>query len=293
MADKKSSLIKIAQSVLDVQNQSIKVTIPPIEIEPPVGGATEAKQTAQIAELQEIKGQVDGLESSLISVDSKLSRLNIVGSGAGATALRVQLADESLTALENINVTVTNTALEITNDAGSPIPVSGTVTANTGLTQPLTDAQLRASAISVTGTVTANTGLSQPLTDAQLRSSAVPVSVASLPLPSGAATEASVQRLNSASLVRNSYSSTSVTTSAYVQLVASVASAVKEIEIFDSSGESLVLALGASGSESDKVYVFPGGNGRIPMQIAVGQRLSIKAVSANATSGELLINFYG
>lgn len=43
----------------------------------------------------------------------------------------------------------------------------------------LTDAQLRASAIVVTG----------PLTDAQLRASAVAVSMASLPLPAGAATE--------------------------------------------------------------------------------------------------------
>jgi hypothetical protein len=80
------------------------------------------------------------------------------------------------------------------------VPVSGTVTANTGLSQPLTDTQLRASAVPVSGTVTANTGLSQPLTDSQLRATAVPVSgtffqatqpvsADSLPLPSGAATE--------------------------------------------------------------------------------------------------------
>jgi hypothetical protein len=99
----------------------------------------------------------------------------------------------------------------------TPVPISGTVTANTGLSQPLTDSQLRASAVLVSGpltdvelratpvpisgTVTANTGLSQPLTDAQLRASAVPVdgsgvtqpiSAASLPLPTGAATESSL-----------------------------------------------------------------------------------------------------
>jgi hypothetical protein len=80
------------------------------------------------------------------------------------------------------------------------VSVSGTVTANTGLSQPLTDTQLRASAVPVSGTVTANTGLSQPLTDSQLRATAVPVSgtffqatqpvsAAALPLPSGASTE--------------------------------------------------------------------------------------------------------
>lgn len=50
----------------------------------------------------------------------------------------------------------------------------------------LTDAQLRAAPVPVSGTVTA-TG---PLTDTQLRASAVPVSAASLPLPTGAATDA-------------------------------------------------------------------------------------------------------
>ena len=61
------------------------------------------------------------------------------------------------------------------------VPISGTVTANTGLTQPVTDTQLRASAVPISGTVTANTGLTQPLTDTQLRATAVPVSIASLP----------------------------------------------------------------------------------------------------------------
>lgn len=51
------------------------------------------------------------------------------------------------------------------------------------ITQPLTDAQLRASSVPV------STGLN-PLTDAQLRAAAVPVSLASQPLPTGAATEA-------------------------------------------------------------------------------------------------------
>lgn len=51
--------------------------------------------------------------------------------------------------------------------------MSGTV--STGLLQPLTDTQLRASAVSISGTVTANTGLT-PLTDTQLRATPVPVS---------------------------------------------------------------------------------------------------------------------
>lgn len=100
-------------------------------------------------------------------------------------------------------------------------------------------------------------------------------------------------RLNSVTLYRNDYTITPVTTGAYVQLIASMPAAVKEVEIFDSSGETLVLAIGGAGSEVNKVYIFPGGNGRIPLQIAATTRLSVKAVSNNATSGELTINFYG
>lgn len=82
-------------------------------------------------------------------------------------------------------------------------PVSGTVTANQGaagvawpvdasgvavpVTGPLTNAQLRASAVPVDGSA-----VTQPV------SGTVAATVASLPLPSGAATEATLKRVNGA-----------------------------------------------------------------------------------------------
>jgi len=90
------------------------------------------------------------------------------------------------------------------NDAGGSLTVDGTVAVTGALTNtelratavpvsgPLTDTQLRATAVPVSGTVTA----SGPLTDTQLRASAVPVSAASLPLPTGAATETTLSALN-------------------------------------------------------------------------------------------------
>lgn len=179
------------------------------------------------------------------------SRGGAVSTGGGNTTLTLEADTSSMNAGNRLQVfvddgqnpqfTLTNASVEISNDAGNAVPVSGTVTANTGLSQPLTDAQLRASAVSiataslplpsgaataanqsttnaslasidgkapalvsgrvpvdgsgvtqpvsgsvtVSGTVTA----SGPLTDAQLRASAVPVSTASLPLPTGAATQ--------------------------------------------------------------------------------------------------------
>ena len=141
-----------------------------------------------------------------------------------------------------------------------------------------------------------------------------PISASALPLPTGASTS-SLQTSANASLtsidsklttplatkaagktsamvpVRNDYTVTPVTSAAFVQLIASAA-ATTEIEIFDSSGQPLSLAFGAAGSEVIQATIFPGGNGRIPLAIPAGTRVSIKAISASAIAGELDLNFY-
>ena len=52
-----------------------------------------------------------------------------------------------------------------------------------------------AGTLTVSGTVTANTNLNQPLTDTQLRASDVPVSANALPLPTGAATQTTLSEV--------------------------------------------------------------------------------------------------
>jgi hypothetical protein len=91
---------------------------------------------------------------------------------------------------------------------------------------------------------------------------------------------------------RIAYGTTPVTTGAYVQVIASAPGSTK-IQVFEGAGESLVVALGGAGAEVDYCYIFPGGQGDIDVSIPAGTRVSVKAVSANCTSGELLINFIG
>jgi hypothetical protein len=93
-------------------------------------------------------------------------------------------------------------------------------------------------------------------------------------------------------LIRNDYSVTNVTTAAYVQLVASTAAAISYLDIFDSSGETMVFAVGAAAAEVDQFYIYPGGNGKIELTIPIASRLSVKAVSATASVGELDINCF-
>ena len=119
----------------------------------------------------------DGADASLRKAVSLLNKIEAkTGAGGGssngltnaelrATPVPVDIGGSGSITITSGTVTVSN-EVEVTNNSGNPIPVSGTVTANTGLSQPLTDTQLRATAVPVSG----------PLTDTQLRATAVPVS---------------------------------------------------------------------------------------------------------------------
>lgn len=358
---KLTSPLAVTGPLTDVQLRASAVPISAASLPLPTGAATEA---------------------TLLSIDSKLtSPLSVIGPLTDAQ-LRASAVPVSAASLPLPSGAATEaTLLSIDSKLTSPISVTG----------PLTDAQLRASAVPVsaaslplpTGAATEATlsnvetilsssdsllasidvKLTAPLsvsaaslplptgaaTEATLSAlntkipanltvsstrllvdgSGVtqPISAAALPLPTGAATETTLSSINtktpslgqaamSASQpvviasdqsnvpvitkgksranapVRNDYTSTSVTTSAYVQLVASLSSACSEIEIFDSSGQTLVLATGAASSEVDQMIIFPGGNGRVPLAIAASTRVSIKALSATANTGEIDINFY-
>lgn len=95
-------------------------------------------------------------------------------------------------------------------------------------------------------------------------------------------------------VIRNDYSSVNVTNSAYTQLSASLSEHISLIEIFDSSGAVLKLAIGASGGEVDMpFYIIPGGNGRMGLLLSKGCRLSIKSVdTATVSTGQIVINLY-
>jgi hypothetical protein len=94
--------------------------------------------------------------------------------------------------------------------------------------------------------------------------------------------------------IRNDYTGTPVTTSAYTQLSSSMPQECWAYDAFDSSGQVLKLAVGASGSEVDlPSRIYPGGtDGMMPLRIVAGQRVSIKAVDGNASVGQLVLNFY-
>lgn len=96
-----------------------------------------------------------------------------------------------------------------------------------------------------------------------------------------------------ADVIYNSYASTNVTTSAYVTLSAATRTSFSKVSICDTSGKFLKLASGAAGSEHDLFpFGFDASNGAcvvIPTYVPEGTRLSIKALSATASTGFLAI----
>lgn len=86
-------------------------------------------------------------------------------------------------------------------------------------------------------------------------------------------------------------SSTNVTSSAYVQLVASTAAAATWVNVFNGSAQPLVLAVGASSSEVDKIGIpASGSTGGVNLYIPAGSRLSVKSKGSTASSGLLIVN---
>lgn len=161
--------------------------------------------------------------------------------------------------------------------SGTTQPVSGTVTANQGTANatPWNEniAQVGGSAVSL---------------GQKAMASSIPVVLSSnqsaIPTSSSGNTPLVFARLT--------YSSTNVTTSAFVQVLASTPGITNVMEIFDSSGQTLMVGFGAAGFEVNQFIIYPGGNGRITVNIPASTRIAVKALSATANSGELDMNLY-
>lgn len=210
---------------------------------------------ATAANQSTIIGHVDNIEALLGTIDADTSVLAGVVSGS---EMQVDVVSSALPTGAATEATLSALASEDfateTTLASIDSALAGTLSVNVGLT----DVELRASPVAISGTITAE---DSGFVDTQF--------------------------------IRNDYSSVNVTTTAYVELIASTPNDYQEIEIFDSSGQTLKLAFGAASSEVDKILIFPGGNGRVKLNVPASTRISIRAVSATASVGEVCINFYG
>lgn len=254
----------------------------------PTGAATLAEQQTQTTHLSTIAGDTTSLDTKIPSQ----------GQAAMAASVPVVISSDQ-------------SAIPI-SDGGSTITVDGTVAATQSGTWNIAD---------ITGTVSLPTGAATEMTLATLATEAtaqtlateatlqsVQTSVGSIdtktPSLGQAAMAASVpvvlasdQSSLPASAGRSSVLNinsdiSALTTSAYVEIEDSTTADIAWLSAFESSGNGVILATGASSSEVDVLYIPPGGFGMaVPLAIPSGTRLSIKALLANNSSGNLIMNF--
>lgn len=92
---------------------------------------------------------------------------------------------------------------------------------------------------------------------------------------------------------RLDYSGSPVTTGAWTTLVGTTSKSITALYIFDSSGETMELGVGPSGSESRVMIIQPGGpDGAVEMVITQGSRISVRAISNTASVGEINITTF-
>jgi hypothetical protein len=86
------------------------------------------------------------------------------------------------------------------------------------------------------------------------------------------------------------YTGGNVTTGAWVELIASTAAAINLLCLTDTSGQVMEIGTGAAASEARVFLIAQGWSGCIPLRIASGARVSVRAVTATASSGYLTLS---
>lgn len=322
MADNKSSLVQIAQAVLDEATQSLKVRLDSQSIQvnvnldenddsvtvhqSPTAWVVQhiSAPVATSANQATIIGHLDGVEGSLTSIDTKVST--------------AEKQDEQTIKLEAVRVATVDAkdatiaskvATEAVNAKLYSTPVSGNASLHvtvdnqsTGLAT-LTEQQSQTTKLTEIDTVldSIDTKSSSQITELQAIKGHVDLVETKLDsaISQLTALNAKSARLDAIHTSYLDYSTVSggVTNAAWVTLATVPANVeVREIAIFDSSGEfvevGVVNAIGDTPT-TVRVLVFPGGNMPMPITITAGQILKIRAKSVNLTTGACAINYYG
>lgn len=170
-----------------------------------IGWGTESNLLWQISKQLEYLTKVTSQSGVDVDKEFVVTTYTVKTAFTGASVGDIITATQVIDVSSAIPVTITTlwrNQTTATDLASAPSFSNLSLEGTTGLT----DAQLRASAVLISGTVTANTGLLQPLTNSELRATPIvvslpsttitnfpatqPISAAALPLPLNAATSA-------------------------------------------------------------------------------------------------------
>lgn len=308
MADKKSSLVQIAQSVLDEATQSVKVHFDSqsIQVRVELDKAEDSVTVHQATEvvddvLTEIPWVVEHITEPVATKakqDEQLVKLEAV------RVATVEAKDATLAVEAKVSTEAKQDSqiVELQAIKGHVDGVEGTLTSVDGKLYS-TDVAGNASLH-----VTVDNQPEDLATEAKQDSQIIElqaikghVDQVEAKLDSAIAELVSLNaksaRLDAVHTSYFNYGSTNVTNAAWFELTTVPASVeVREIAIFDSSGE--VGEIGVVQNVGDnpttvKILIFPGGNQPMPITLAAGDILKIRAKSNILSAGACIINFYG
>lgn len=283
----------------------------------PTGASTSSLQTSGNASLTTIASNTTGLatQATLSTVSTTLGSILLdLTNGTQITQVSNFPATQPVSgtvAISQVTPGTTNgvvvnssalptgaatSALQTTGNTSLATIATNTTVAATAALQSSTQGAVTPGTIAIASTLvggTFNNGIT--LTSGQQAAIQLDANgrliIAPLTVTSTVTTKMSGRQITNPPVI-NQYSTTPVTTTAYTTLLASVGGAgINFLDIFDSSGQAMILATGAAGSEVPLAYIPPGGD-QILALVTSGTRLSIKALTANATAGYILANFW-
>lgn len=311
-----------AGGVVSVQGVSSGTALPisAASLPLPTGAATSAKQPAlgtagsastDVLTVQGIAGGTTLPVSGTVTASQGGAPWTVTGTGTAGSAASGVLTVQgiaSMTALKVDGSGVTG-PVNVTQFGGSNV-ATGTGTGGSGIPRVTVSSDSSLSATNFPTTVDTNSGAAGSSTlraviSTRSEAAATPLSVrlgngsSFADYGSGVTSGATMRVVAStdsapgagrayADSIRYAYSSGAVGLSTWVQVISSTFNLMNCIQIFDSSGQTLEMGIGAAASETRVLIIPPGGlDGCVPLKIPQATRVSLRALSASTgTVGE-------
>lgn len=270
-------LTALNESLASIGNDEVRVVATSSAL--PTGAATEAT-------LADVRTALQALDDVLVSGsnDDQL-RVDVISSALPTGAAAETTLQGIRTAVELLD-----NAVNGSNQLEVAIADEGGLSSETTLAAALVTLNELAAAL------TSNDTDKLATESDQLPASLGPkTAAASLSVTMASDSKTEIDSDNVLAFARVDYSSSNVTTAAYTEIIGDIgATAGKKVIIFHASGTPLLLATGAAAAEADRMMVIPGGfNHPVEIEIAANARISVKAIGANVTSGQIIINVVG
>ena len=281
-----------ASSALKVDGSAVTQPVSAASLPLPTGAATESTLSTLSGKVANDYGVSSGAVRTAAQVGNATGVADFGSGAAGSQTLRTVISTRSESVATPLAAQLSNgsAALDYNSGAASSATLRTVLsTRSESVATPLA-AQLSNGTSAVDyGSGAAGTATLRVVPSTRSEAAATPLSVRISDGSSFISPGTSTGRSYSDS-ARLAYSSSNVTSGAWVQLIASTAATINQLKIFHSCGYGIELGTGAAASETRKLLIPPGGfDSDVNLAIASGTRISLRALSTTCDTGEIIL----